>query len=1225
MKRRLLSAFLAVMMVLTMAPVAFAAEGDAGSSTAVAKIGDAGYATLAAAVAAAKNGDTVTLVKDTDQGFTVPAGLSITFDVNGKTLERTGQDIQNNGTLTIRDNTKQGKIIANGGNVGIAIGVGNNSVTTIEYANVEAVEGAVITGQATGATITIEDGVFSTSDNAVIAGNGTKREGNANVITINGGTFTGNIKSAGYIACGIYAPWKDIITVNGGNFTVHNGIGIVARAGQVTVNGGTFTCTGSAKGGVGDKKFDMDAAQCVYFDASNPAYPAYNSATDYIKLQGGTFSSDVSAYVAKGYVQNNGTVEQLGATNAVAEVGGTYYKTLADAVAAAQDGQTVKMLNDTKVTEEISFSGKKITLDLNGKIIAGVFNDYYSVIEAQGTEATLIVEDNSNGAQGKITSNHYGLTGRDDGSIIVNSGMIETGDGAALSGNNTTGNMNFTVNGGTLTTKSGPAIYQPGQCKLTITGGTLNGGISLRMGQVNISGGTINAATENLDSPAQYYNYSGNAWLPDALYVFGGTYNSTDSTYGNSLNLNITGGTFNCNNGQGSAIAIYDIGKVAQAAKITISGDAKLATTTSNRKAYDVLSLSDIGVTNPDTGYGNKNLVGKVSTAISGGYFTSDPSDYCADNLTGVSSGNTTYPWTVGEKSADTKPAEVAAATVAATVDKSASEAAQDAAKEIGGAMMTQNEAIKAAAKDEANKNTIDADTPVGGKTVTQKLQEVDPTITSDKVKIVYQTYIDVEVKDAAKENSTFTELIVELTPMYRVIAAKSGVTDYHVDVDKNTPEAINAVQIVGEQPLTLTGKYEVTLQLPNGFVVPSDNKLSIKHQKSSGVEYYTGTVDTTSGTKMVTFETNGFSPFTISAVAAYVGTTAYPTLQEAANAANSGDTIVVKNGASHDLTFTATKSVKVKNETGAAVTVKFNGTDKKFGNGETETFSYTKPSSSSGGSSSGKTTYKVTTSAVNNGGVNASPSSAEKGATITITLSPDKGYKLDKLTVTDGSGKTVSTVKKSDTVYTFTMPASAVKVGVSYVKATETPSKTKFNDVSANDWFASAVDYVTGKGMMNGTADNTFSPKANTTRGMVVTVLYRLENQPSTSAASFTDVASGAYYANAVAWANANGIVSGYGSGKFGPNDKVTREQLAAILYRYAQYKKYDVSVGEDTNILSYDDAQSISSYAIPAIQWACGAGVVTGKSGSKLDPKGNATRAEVAAMLMRFCENVK
>ena len=202
-------------------------------------------------------------------------------------------------------------------------------------------------------------------------------------------------------------------------------------------------------------------------------------------------------------------------------------------------------------------------------------------------------------------------------------------------------------------------------------------------------------------------------------------------------------------------------------------------------------------------------------------------------------------------------------------------------------------------------------------------------------------------------------------------------------------------------------------------------------------------------------------------------------------------------------------------------------------------------------------------------------------------------------------------------------MPASAVKVGVSYVKATETPSGTKFNDVSANDWFASAVDYVTGKGMMNGTSKTTFGPNDSTTRGMIVTVLYRLENEPSAAAASFTDVVSGQYYTDAVAWANANGIVTGYGNGKFGPNDIVTREQLAAILYRYAQYKKYDVSVGEDTNILSYDDAQSVSAYAIPAMQWACGAGIVNGSNG-KLNPQNNATRAEVAAMLMRYCEKV-
>ena len=450
----------------------------------------------------------------------------------------------------------------------------------------------------------------------------------------------------------------------------------------------------------------------------------------------------------------------------------------------------------------------------------------------------------------------------------------------------------------------------------------------------------------------------------------------------------------------------------------------------------------------------------------------------------------------------------------------------------------------------------------------------------------------------------------MNITPKYNLVAVATE-NNEAVDVAKG-------VAYLQGQDLMNAGKTEVTVTLPTQY---ANKKVYITHKD----DVYIATADENG---KITFTTNGFSPFTFTLsnpkVVAEVNGNAYKSLQDAANAAKDGDEITVVKNDKLDLTFNTTKSVKVKNDTGVAITVKFNGTNEDVAKDATKTFSYTKPSSS-GGSSSGKTTYKVTTSAVNNGGVNASPSNAEKGAAITITLSPDKGYKLDKLTVTDGSGKTVSTVKKSDTVYTFTMPASAVKVGVSYVKATETPSETKFNDVSANDWFASAVDYVTGKGMMNGTADNTFSPKANTTRGMVVTVLYRLENQPSTSAASFTDVASGAYYANAVAWANANGIVSGYGSGKFGPNDKVTREQLAAILYRYAQYKKYDVSVGEDTNILSYDDAQSISTYAIPAIQWACGAGVVTGKSGSKLDPKGNATRAEVAAMLMRFCENVK
>ena len=179
------------------------------------------------------------------------------------------------------------------------------------------------------------------------------------------------------------------------------------------------------------------------------------------------------------------------------------------------------------------------------------------------------------------------------------------------------------------------------------------------------------------------------------------------------------------------------------------------------------------------------------------------------------------------------------------------------------------------------------------------------------------------------------------------------------------------------------------------------------------------------------------------------------------------------------------------------------------------------------------------------------------------------------------------------------------------------------FRDVKATDWYYSAVSYAYENGMMGGTGGDAFSPDAATTRGMIVTILHRLEGTPAAEGTAFSDVAAGAYYANAVAWASENGIVGGYGNGKFGPDDPITREQLAAILYRYAQYAGRDVSVGEDTNILSYTDFSDLSEWAIPAMQWACGAGLITGLGGGVLNPKGNATRAQAAAILMRFCED--
>lgn len=1164
MKRRLLSAFLAVMMVLTMAPVAFAADdaentvGDTGSSE------SAPAKTLQQQIDGIKGTGTVTLDKDYTEYVNIPKDSNITLDLNGHKISSGTTTILNNGTLIVRDSSeKKNGVIESMGNVGIC--VGSNSVTTVEYANIQAKEGAVITSYATDATITIKDGVFTALDNAVVAGNGSPRDGNANVITINGGTFTGNIKSAGYIACGIYAPWKDIITVNGGNFTVNNGIGIVARAGQVTVNGGTFTCTGSAKGGVGDKKFDMDAAQCVYFDASNPAYPAYNSETDYIKLQGGKFSSDVSAYVAKGYVQNeNGTVEQLGETNAVAKVGDTYYKTLAEAVAAAKDGDTVTLLKNVVLNSTLTLN-KNMTLDLNGCEISNgstMGTNYLVSIAANanvsivGDKANSKISDSRSNAQGTITAVVvYGKLTVEGDNLTISRGA----NGIAVKVEDNPGTL--TVNGGTIT------VDKPTQ--------TSSQAIQ-NWGNATISGGVFNGDVDSYAYIAANKNYVGNMTIENGTFdgeVFAAQYTNDGVTWPTkSAKVSIVGGNF-----KGNIAEYYHNG---------------------NNGPQPVEKVNK-----PDN-------AAESEVTVSDGYFTVDPSAYCVTGKTGVTSDKDGYQYKVGtievkdenEIKTDTQKGTTQA-TLSGEIAVDKRPATQAVGKSVTPTALTDTTPITADDKAQALTELV--------KNKKVKLTDDGKIPAGTTVTVVKETYLDVTV---TAYDATSNTVSMDIVPKYNLIAVAKTGTDEKTVTLKSAQDA-------------KVGSTEVKVTLPDAF---KGKKVYINH--NNGANLYVATANATTGE--ITFTTNGFSPFTFALsnpnVVAEVNGNAYTSFQDAVNAVANGGTIEIVGG---NKNYTATisgssKTFTVKNTLDSDITVKVNNDSKTVGkNNGTQSFTYTKPSSggSSGGSSSGKTTYKVTTSAVNNGGVNASPFSAEKGAAITITLSPDKGYKLDKLTVTDGSGKTVSTVKKSDTVYTFTMPASAVKVGVSYVKATETPSETKFNDVSANDWFASAVDYVTGKGMMNGTADNTFSPKANTTRGMVVTVLYRLENQPSTSAASFTDVASGAYYANAVAWANANGIVSGYGSGKFGPNDKVTREQLAAILYRYAQYKKYDVSVGEDTNILSYDDAQSISSYAIPAIQWACGAGVVTGKSGSKLDPKGNATRAEVAAMLMRFCENVK
>ena len=179
------------------------------------------------------------------------------------------------------------------------------------------------------------------------------------------------------------------------------------------------------------------------------------------------------------------------------------------------------------------------------------------------------------------------------------------------------------------------------------------------------------------------------------------------------------------------------------------------------------------------------------------------------------------------------------------------------------------------------------------------------------------------------------------------------------------------------------------------------------------------------------------------------------------------------------------------------------------------------------------------------------------------------------------------------------------------------------FEDVGTDAWYSDAVAYVYRNGLMSGTSGSTFSPDTAITRAQLVTILWRKAGSPQVNGLmDFDDVSQDAYYAEAVRWAASEGIAGGYGNGLFGSDDPITREQMAAILYRFAQHMGYDVSIGEDTNILSYTDAPDVSGYAVAALQWACGAGIIRGTGdGSTLTPQGGATRAQAAVILTRFC----
>lgn len=241
-------------------------------------------------------------------------------------------------------------------------------------------------------------------------------------------------------------------------------------------------------------------------------------------------------------------------------------------------------------------------------------------------------------------------------------------------------------------------------------------------------------------------------------------------------------------------------------------------------------------------------------------------------------------------------------------------------------------------------------------------------------------------------------------------------------------------------------------------------------------------------------------------------------------------------------------------------------------------------------------------------------------GDSIYIDVTPDKGYQVKSITATDELGRRVSVYEAvKENQYYFTMPESDVTISVEFSYRVLT---NPFTDVKTGDWFYDAVSYVYTEGLMTGTGTYTFSPSAPTSRAMLVTILWRLQGEPYVSGSSFSDVKSSAYYYDAVRWAARYGIVEGYEGNVFKPDDAITREQFAAILYRYAEYCKYSTSAS--TNLSAYKDNAKVSSWAGTAMKWAVAKGLFEGDNLGNLDPQGQTTRAAAAKLLMAFCENV-
>ena len=1107
----------------------------------VAMIEDVGYATLEKAFEEAAEGATIQMQKDTTLNGAINVRKDITLDLNGKTITsdssaRWAFAVGTSGVTFTIDDT------ATGGTIKSAR-TDNSNVIVVSAGNLVVKNGTLennwyVVYVSQSGTATIEGGTLKSKVASALSTNGSS-EGEEDY----SGDAVMNVKGGHLISeqdVTIYVP-AGTLKVSGG--TIEGCTAIYVKSGTTSITGGTIKGTGNKEdyryvgGGCaptgdavvidacgypnGDPAIEISGGNFESTNASAVAdYQHGENEAEEILVTGGFFDSDVSEYIPSGMKQEDGEVV-IDNEKAVASVNGVGYGDLQEAINAAGNSDTVKLLKETTSEKPITISeGQSFTLDLGGNVLTIQGTQEVRDVQAFGKDKatqTAIVNN------GTLTIANGTIITTADCNSITNTGTLEITHDTVLS------NIYETYSGRNLIVNLGGTVTTAGQ--LT---STANNGICTYGGKVEVTGGTISATHfqdwSNFASGITIFNRSyDNDSTGAKVTISGGTIEaaiyaaSTNNVYSGGKspsNLTITGGTLTAT----KSTAIY----WPSAGTLTIGTEGSVGGPTINSERGSAVEICS----------GTLNVYGGT---LNGGTKMTEEDSYPTDqDLVDGYRGNS---GSAGTGDAVTVISRRGSGYVTAPLTVNIAGGTFNSPKNYGVRYMDCNLATGA----------------------DQKTQDVQVEITGGNfdggIAAVEAKFTKTEDKDFISGGSYSDSVSTYLTNK----------------VDAELQRA------TGNTPFS----YYKTIEEASANAQPGDIVKDLNAEEETAC---TVTID---------YEYGSNSTITV--------------------AANSSITLPDP-GTRAGYTFNGWRSSADNDlrKAGTSVTIT---ADTTFTANWTRN-QIDRPSGGSSSSDSGD--YLITVDRVSGGRVTVQPGRADKGDTVTITVYPNDGYELDELVVTDSRGNEIDLDARSATRFTFTMPGGKVTVEASFVREggqTQTP-QTTFADVPASAWYYDAVEYVYENGLMSGVSGGWFAPNDTLTRAMLVQTLYAMEGRPAAASAGFADVASGDWYASAVNWAAANGVVSGVSETGFGPNNALTREQLALILYRFAQYKGYDVTGTSD--LAAYADGSSVSSWAAEAMGWAVDAGLISGVGGNQIAPTGTASRAQVAQILMNFCENV-